>query len=90
MYNKNRGRIRTQFKVTENTFNKIIEENSLNLKTEMPIKVKESHKTPNRVVQKHDSPKIIIIKPQTVNNKGRVLKATIKMLDKKTDHQNKT
>jgi hypothetical protein len=52
----------------------------------MPIKVKESHKTPNRVVQKHDSPKIIIIKPQTVNNKGRILKATIKMLDKKTDH----
>ncbi|KAL6081752.1 hypothetical protein STEG23_016834 [Scotinomys teguina] len=37
-----------QLKGTENIFNKIIEENSPNLKKEPPIKIQEACRTPNR------------------------------------------
>ena len=39
----------TQVKSTESIFNKIIEENFPNLKKEMPIKVQEAYRTPNRL-----------------------------------------
>ena len=41
---------------TENTFNKITEENSPNLKKEMPIKVQEACRTPQRLDQKNKGP----------------------------------
>ncbi|KAL6084859.1 hypothetical protein STEG23_002844 [Scotinomys teguina] len=41
-----------QLKGTENIFNKIIEENFLSLKKEMPMKVQEAYRTPNRLDQK--------------------------------------
>lgn len=39
----------TQVKDTESVCNKITEEHFPNLKKEMPIKVKETHRTPNRL-----------------------------------------
>ena len=38
-----------QLKSTENIFNKIIEENFLNLKKDMPMKIQEAYRTPNRL-----------------------------------------
>jgi uncharacterized coiled-coil protein SlyX len=38
----------SQLKALENTFNKFIEKNFPNLKKEMPIKVQEAYRTPNR------------------------------------------
>ena len=38
-----------QLKSTENIFNKIIEENFPNLKKDMPMKIQEVYKTPNRL-----------------------------------------
>lgn len=51
-----------QLKGPENIFNKIIEENYPNLKKEMPIKVQEVCRTPNRLGQKRKSSLHIIIK----------------------------
>jgi hypothetical protein len=44
-----------QLKGSANIFNKIIEENFPNLKKEMPMNIKEAHKTPNRLDQKRNS-----------------------------------
>ena len=41
-----------QLKGTENIFNKIIEENFPNLKKDIPMKVQEAQRTPNRLDQK--------------------------------------
>ena len=41
-----------QLKGTENIFNKIIEENFPNLKNDIPMKVQEEYRTPNRLDQK--------------------------------------
>ncbi|MBV2134258.1 hypothetical protein KRX52_15875 [Pseudomonas sp. MAP12] len=41
-----------QLKGTENIFNKIIEENFPNLKKDMPMKIQEAYRTPNRLNQK--------------------------------------
>jgi hypothetical protein len=38
----------SQLKGPANIFNKIIEENVLNLKKEMPINIQEAYRTPNR------------------------------------------
>ena len=62
----------TQFKVPENIFNKIIEENSLHLKKVMAIQ--EASRTPNRLDQKRKSACHIIIKTLNVQNKERELK----------------
>ena len=45
----------TQVKSTESIFNKIIEENFPNLKKEMPIKVQEAYRTPNRLNRRRKS-----------------------------------
>ena len=42
----------THVKGSENILNKIIEEKFPNLKKEMPIKVQEAYRTPNRLDQK--------------------------------------
>ena len=44
-----------QLKGPENIFNKIIEENFLNLKKEMPMNIQEAYRTPNRQDQKRNS-----------------------------------
>ena len=41
-----------QLKGAENIFNKIIEENFPNLKKDMPMKIQEAYRTPNRLNQK--------------------------------------
>jgi hypothetical protein len=44
-----------QLKGPANIFNKIIEENFPNLKKEMPIKIQEAYRTPNRLDKKRNS-----------------------------------
>ena len=44
-----------QLKGPVNIFNKIIEENSPNLKKEMPMSIQEAYRTPNRLDQKRNS-----------------------------------
>jgi hypothetical protein len=58
-----------------NIFNKIIEENFPNLKKEMPMKIQEAYRTPNRLDQKINSSSHIIIKTPNAQNKERILKA---------------
>ena len=41
-----------QIKGPENIFNKIIEENFPNIKNDIPMKVQEAYRTPNRLDQK--------------------------------------
>ena len=57
-----------QLKGPENIFNKIIEENFPNLKKDIPMKVQEAYRTPNRLDQKK-YPCHIIIKTQNIQNK---------------------
>ena len=45
-----------QLKGPENIFNKIIEENFLNLKKDIPMKIQEAYRTPNRLDQKNSIP----------------------------------
>jgi hypothetical protein len=58
-----------------NIFNKIIEENSPNLKKEMPMNIQEVYGTPNRLDQKRNSSCHLIIKITNALNKERILKA---------------
>jgi hypothetical protein len=58
-----------------NIFNKIIEENFPNLKKEMPMNIQEAYRTPNRLNQKRNSSRHIIIKTTNSLNKDRILKA---------------
>jgi hypothetical protein len=46
-----KGSKHSQLKGPVNIFNKIIEDNFLNLKKEMPINKKEAYRTPNRLDQ---------------------------------------
>ena len=56
-------------------FNKIIEENFPNLKREMPMNIQEPYRTPNRLDQKRNSTRHIIIRTTNALNKDRILKA---------------
>ena len=56
-------------------FNKIIEENFPNLKNDMPINIKETYRTPNRLDQKRNSSRHILIRSTNALNKERILKA---------------
>ena len=47
-----------QLKGPANIFNKIIQENSPNLKKEMPMNKQEAYRTPNRLDQKEIPPNI--------------------------------
>jgi hypothetical protein len=58
-----------------NIFNKIIEENFPNLKKEMAMYIQEAYKTPNRLDQKRNSSRHIIIRTTKALNKDRILKA---------------
>ena len=59
----------SKLKSPENIFNKITEENSPNLKKEIPINVQDASRTPNRLKQKRNSPLYIIFKTQNLHNK---------------------
>jgi hypothetical protein len=56
-------------------FNKIIEENLPNLKKEMPMKIQEAYKAPNRLDQKRNFSRHIIIRTTNALNKIGILKA---------------
>ena len=64
----------SQLKGPVNIFNKIIKENFLNLKKEMPMNTQEDYRTPNRLDQKRSSSSHIIIKTTNAQNKERKLK----------------
>jgi hypothetical protein len=64
-----------QLKELANIFNKIIEENSPNLKKEMPMNIQEACRTPNGLDQKRNSSRHIIIRTTNALNKDRILKA---------------
>ena len=64
-----------QLKGTANIFNKIIEENFPNLKNVMPMYIQEAYRTPNRLDQKRNSSRHIIIRATNALNKGKILKA---------------
>ena len=63
-----------QLKGPANIFNKIIEENFPNLKNDMPMNIQETYRTPNRLDQKRNSCRNIIIRTTTALNKDRILK----------------
>ncbi|EAA20074.1 pORF1, partial [Plasmodium yoelii yoelii] len=64
-----------QLKGPANIFNKIMEENFPNLKKEMPMIIQEAYRTPNRLDQKRNSSRHIIIRTTNALNKDRILKA---------------
>jgi hypothetical protein len=64
-----------QLKGPVNIFNKIIEESSPNIKKEMPMNIQEAYRTPNRLDQKRNSSRHIIIRTPNALNKDRILKA---------------
>ena len=61
-----------QLKGPANIFNKIIEENFPNLKKEMPMNIQEAYRTPNRLDQKRNSSRRIIIRTSNALNKDRI------------------
>jgi hypothetical protein len=58
-----------------NIFNKIIEENFHKLKKRMPMNIQEAYRTPNRLDQKRNSSRYIIIRTKNALNKDRILKS---------------
>jgi hypothetical protein len=64
-----------QLKGPVNIFNKIIKENFPNLKKDTPMNIQEAYRTPNRLDQKRNSSRHIIIRTTSVLNKDRILKA---------------
>jgi hypothetical protein len=66
---------KVQAKGIYNIFNKIITEKFPNLEKIMPIKVQETSRTPNRLDQNTTSPRHIIIKTTSTENRERILKA---------------
>ena len=64
-----------QLKGPANIFNKIIEEDFPNLKNGMPMNMQETYRTPNRLDQKRNSSRHLIIRTKNALNKDRILKA---------------
>jgi hypothetical protein len=65
-----------QLKGPPNIFNKIIEENFPNLKKEMPMNIQEAYRTPNRLDQKRNSSRHIILRTTNALDKDRILKSS--------------
>jgi hypothetical protein len=55
-----------------NIVNKIITENFPNLEKSMPIQVQEASRTPNRLNQNRTTPRHIIIKTTSTENRERI------------------
>jgi hypothetical protein len=64
-----------KLKVQVNILNKIIEENFPNLIKEIPMNIQEAYRTPNRLDQKRNSSRHIIIRTTSALHKDRILKA---------------
>jgi hypothetical protein len=64
-----------QAKGISNIFNKILTENFPNLEKAMTIQVQEASRTPNRFDQNRTTPRHIIIKTTSTENRERILKA---------------
>jgi hypothetical protein len=64
-----------QLKGPANIFNKIIEENLPNLKKKMPMNIQEAYGTPNRLDQKRNSSRHIVVRTTNALNNDRTLKA---------------
>jgi hypothetical protein len=64
-----------QAKGIHNKFNKIITENFPNLEKGMPIQVQSASRAPNRLDQNRTTPKHIIIKTTSTENRERILRA---------------
>ena len=64
-----------QLKGPVNIFNKIIEENFSYIKKEMLMNIQEAYRIPNRLDQKRNSSRHIIIRTTNALNKGRILGA---------------
>jgi hypothetical protein len=64
-----------QLKGPVNIFNKIIKGDFLNLKKEMHMNIQEAYRIPNRLAQKRNSLRHIIIRTTNAPNKDRILKA---------------
>jgi hypothetical protein len=64
-----------QAKEIHNIFNKIITENFPNLEKTMPIQVQEASRTPNRRDQNRTTPRHIITKTISTDNRESILKA---------------
>ena len=67
-----------QLKGTKNILNKIIEENFLKLKKDMPMKLHEAYRTPNKLDPNETSSCHSIIKTLNIQSKGRTLRAAKK------------
>jgi hypothetical protein len=63
-----------QLKGPANIFNKIIEGNVPNLKKYMPMNIQEGYRTPNRLDQKRNSSRHVIIRTTNSLNKEKILK----------------
>ena len=66
----------SKLKEPVNVFNKIVEENFPNLKKEMPIKVQEVYRAPNKLDQKRKISHHISIETLNAQSKERILKAS--------------
>jgi hypothetical protein len=64
-----------QVKGPANIFNKTIKENFPNPKREMTMNIQEAYRIPNRLDQKRNSSRYIIIRTTNALNKDRILKA---------------
>jgi hypothetical protein len=63
-----------QAKGIHNIVNKLITENFPNLEKTMPIQVQESSKTPSKLDQNRTTPRYIIIRTASTENRERILK----------------
>jgi hypothetical protein len=61
-----------QIKGPVNISNKIIEENFLNLKKEMPMNIQKAYRIPNSLEQKRNSSRHIIIRATNALNKENI------------------
>jgi hypothetical protein len=64
-----------QAKGMSNIVNKIVTENFPNLEKTVPIQIQEASKTANRLDQNRTTPRHIIIKTTSIENRERILKA---------------
>jgi hypothetical protein len=64
----------SQLKGPVNIFNRVIDESFPSLKKEMPMNIKEDYSTLNRLDQKRNSSRNIIIRTTNALNEDRILK----------------
>ena len=74
--NGNKEGTEIQTKGMNNLFNKIISENFPNLKNEMENQIQEAYRRTNVQNYNRSTPRHIIMKMPSIQNKERILKAT--------------